>query len=550
LDLCIGGKSTDAGSVAINADGGAISLRPTKNTTHAWMFNAFDAPGGKAAIQSREYIAATGKYIDTSILRFSNNGDTTNRGKFYSAGELKSGSHVIAGGDVYTAHDVLYGSGGTGWINHSRQGNNGDFFEIASRKTDDSDWNFGSGFRQYKSGSVNIGGSEEKAGYQLYVDGSVLLKTGADIVQDGKVTPSGWGGGLTTFDIYSDGGTIAVGKAGSKDIYFNRDGNGFVKNALDLGYTPTKNSHAVRKDYVDAKFNAIITDPLKNTFTGRNAFTSAGSVEGVRSSHAGSRIPNNVSGNYTHGQGFVSKFTTTSTNDGGGILIDVSDNNGDEHAISAYNVNSKVNKEIFHVRALNGDIYSAGDFYNRGNIGTEGNITIGMTTAQGIQPHWNLGRGSGGILNLSYKTTSATTPSLTFSTDGRITLQKEGTQAKHLVTKKYVDDKVATVANSVQGNYKIVSGASYVTSGFTNQVGSFNESRNYFDVYPPSGYKMSDLEAFLPSIHMIHFAGGVDANDSIKCHHRILSNRIRVFVQGTEQRSAPAANYIAVWRNS
>ena len=47
---------------------------------------------------------------------------------------------------------------------------------------------------------------------------------------------------------------------------------------------------------------------------------------------------------------------------------------------------------------------------------------------------------------------------------------------------------------------------------------------------------MSDLEAFLPSINIIHFAGGVDGNDSIKCNHRVLGDRIRVNVQGTEQR--------------
>ena len=69
-------------------------------------------------------------------------------------------------------------------------------------------------------------------------------------------------------------------------------------------------------------------------------------------------------------------------------------------------------------------------------------------------------------------------------------------------------------------------------------------------MFPPAGYAMSDLEAFLPSINIIHFAGGVDGNDSIKCNHRVLGDRIRVNVQGTEQRSKPAASYIAVWRNS
>jgi len=86
------------------------------------------------------------------------------------------------------------------------------------------------------------------------------------------------------------------------------------------------------------------------------------------------------------------------------------------------------------------------------------------------------------------------------------------------------------------------------TVGFTNQVGSFNNNSNYFDVYPPSGYSMSGLLAFIPSIHVIHFAGGVNADDSLRCQYSVLSNRIRVYVQNTEQRSTPAGNWLAIWR--
>ena len=87
----------------------------------------------------------------------------------------------------------------------------------------------------------------------------------------------------------------------------------------------------------------------------------------------------------------------------------------------------------------------------------------------------------------------------------------------------------------------------YSTVGFTNQVGSWNFSRNYFDVFPPAGKTMGNLLAFIPSIAVIHYAGGVDGNDSLVCTWSNLGDRIRVYVQNTEQRSTPAANWLAIW---
>ena len=58
---------------------------------------------------------------------------------------------------------------------------------------------------------------------------------------------------------------------------------------------------------------------------------------------------------------------------------------------------------------------------------------------------------------------------------------------------------------------------------------------------------MGNLVAFIPSIAVVHYAGGVDGNDSIRCTWQAQSDRIRVWVQNTEQRSTPAANYLAVW---
>ena len=36
-------------------------------------------------------------------------------------------------------------------------------------------------------------------------------------------------------------------------------------------------------------------------------------------------------------------------------------------------------------------------------------------------------------------------------------------------------------------------------------------------------------------------------NDSIRCTYSYLGDRIRVYVQNTEQRSTPAANYLVIW---
>ena len=100
---------------------------------------------------------------------------------------------------------------------------------------------------------------------------------------------------------------------------------------------------------------------------------------------------------------------------------------------------------------------------------------------------------------------------------------------------------------TVSTNYTIQSGASYSTTGYTNQVGSFNYGANYFDIFPPYGKTMANLVAFIPSIHVIHFAGGVNGDDSLMNTYDYYGDRIRVRVQNTEQRSTPAANWLAVW---
>jgi hypothetical protein len=124
---------------------------------------------------------------------------------------------------------------------------------------------------------------------------------------------------------------------------------------------------------------------------------------------------------------------------------------------------------------------------------------------------------------------------------GFLTLHANPTSNLHAATKQYVD----TVAST---DYSFTYGVGKPAS-YTNQVGSFNNSRNYYDVFPPSGKTMSDLVAFIPSIKRIYYAGGVDGNDRLRNEYEIRSDRIRVWVQNTEQNGKPQGNYFAVWRN-
>ena len=123
----------------------------------------------------------------------------------------------------------------------------------------------------------------------------------------------------------------------------------------------------------------------------------------------------------------------------------------------------------------------------------------------------------------------------------------------HAASKRYVDTKdAATLAAALaaignQPNYVFTSGTQ-TTVSFTNQVGSWNDNANFFDVYPPAGKTMTNLVAFIPSIAQIHFAGGVNGDDSMRCTWANMGTKIRVYVQNTEQRSYPAANWLAIWR--
>ena len=170
-----------------------------------------------------------------------------------------------------------------------------------------------------------------------------------------------------------------------------------------------------------------------------------------------------------------------------------------------------------------------------------GNVTGNATSATQLQTARTInGVAFDGTQNITIVASDSTKVALAGSTmSGYLTLVGAPIDTNHAATKTYVDSRLP--------QYTIISGVSYSIAGFTNQVGSFNDGANYFDVYPPAGKSMGNLVAFIPSIHVIHYAGGVDGNDSIRCTYSYLGDRIRVYVQNTEQRSTPAANYLVIW---
>lgn len=71
------------------------------------------------------------------------------------------------------------------------------------------------------SGLVGIG-TAPLTGNILALNGNINVS--GTYTQNGKTKPTGWGGGVTTFDVYSDGGTIGIGEAGTLLATMNKLG--------------------------------------------------------------------------------------------------------------------------------------------------------------------------------------------------------------------------------------------------------------------------------------------------------------------------------------
>jgi len=73
--------------------------------------------------------------------------------------------------------------------------------------------------------------------------------------------------------------------------------------------------------------------------------------------------------------------------------------------------------------------------------------------------------------------------------------------------------------------------------------------RNVAYVYPPFGYTLSNLVAFMPSLGIVHFDNDVNHDDTLFCNYQVdyVNNRINVICNNSENRASSVVNYFAVW---
>ena len=230
-------------------------------------------------------------------------------------------------------------------------------------------------------------------------------------------------------------------------------------------------------------------------------------------------------------------------------------NTSSESPLSAYDLNVPTTISIDATSSNTSGTVVARDGSGNFNAGTitanlSGNVTGNVTgnvsgnagTATQLQTARLInGVSFNGAADITILAPDATKVPLAGGTmSGYLTLVGAPVSTNHATTKAYVDSRLP-VYTFTYGN------TVYSTSGYTNQVGNWNNGANFFDVFPPSGKSMGNLMAFMPSIAVIHYAGGVNGDDSMRCTWSNLGDRIRVYVQNTEQRSTPAANYMAIW---
>ena len=486
-DLCIGNKSTEAGHVAMHANGGVLSLRPLKNTTHAWMLNAYDSNGGSMGIVSRKWNAAENKYNDTTVLDFYSNDSvnvrsklavggfvtgssakftvrgasdnsissqfrgtiqvnqfngvsrahaflSTNQGSAMVGGNLRfNGTEYEKGTDLRgsAAIEFIEGSNSTGEIKFLRANdtNNGAYTVTESGRFDENG-RFGIGVSN-PTQALDVSGNIKGNGSLFLTNDSYPQLVLSDADQQTKRF------GIwkeNTNDQLAIGPQTAAG-SGTPAVRVYRNATVDILKGGKVNTVLNDDKALVNKAWVES---AISTGGLVN-IGGSDVFQATGNISYAKGdkkqiqSPLGNVIPDVGAGNYSHGTHFAGILTSTNGSDGGGLFLDVSDHNGDEHALSIYNTNQAVNKEVFHIRSATGDAYSAGDIHARGGIASETKLAIGDK-----DEYWTVEK-SNANLHFVYRKGGTTKTSLTANSNGQVTLGKQGTASDHLVTKGYVD---------------------------------------------------------------------------------------------------------------
>ena len=249
--------------------------------------------------------------------------------------------------------------------------------------------------------------------------------------------------------------------------------------------------------------NAISAGGLVN-IGGSDVFQATGDIYYAKGdkkqiqSPLGNVIPDVGAGNHSHGMRFAGILTSTHGSDGGGLFLDVTDNNNDEHALSIYNTAQAVNKEVFHIRSATGDTYSAGDIHARGGIASETKLAIGDK-----DEYWTVEKNNTD-LRIVYRRGGTTQTALTLNSLGQQLIEREPTAAKHAATKKYVDNRLNSVITTLP-KFQGISGDSAVNS-------SYNKNSEFsFDIADLSGLSSANAARVYAVDATIHtFGGGVN----------------------------------------
>lgn len=109
-------------------------------------------------------------------------------------------------------------------------------------------------------------------------------------------------------------------------------------------------------------------------------------------------------------------------------------------------------------------------------------------------------------------------------------------------SKKFIENKPFNELKFTYGRLQ--------TSNVNNGQNMSNYSYNRAFVYPPSGFNLSHLVGFIPSISEVYFGGNVDGNDTLWCNYQTdyTNNRVIVICNNSESRSAAKVHYIAIWK--
>lgn len=126
---------------------------------------------------------------------------------------------------------------------------------------------------------------------------------------------------------------------------------------------------------------------------------------------------------------------------------------------------------------------------------------------------------------------------------GALTLSGAPTAALHAATKQYVDNAVVDAKNSIAKPYVITAG----TNDFAHYTGTFADRTGSFDVFPPLGKSMDDIIAFIPSIRVIYIGDIGAISSAIRSTYSFYSDRIRVYINISEQHNRFSADWIAIW---